>query len=108
MAPNITQDEYGNISFDGPEAVNIFRLVAMRSALQLELDTGLRHSRVNIKAAAEQVLGKTFPRSRKGKQACIDALQTRLEEIKAEATAERKRRLEAIANGEFGPSSTSQ
>jgi hypothetical protein len=50
----------GTVTFDGPDAVNLFRLVVIRRALDLELRTGMRASRHSALAAANQALGTNY------------------------------------------------
>lgn len=60
----------GMVLFDGPEAVDLFRLISIRSALRFEVRTGMKMTRVSALAAANEVLGTTYRR----KQQALDHL----------------------------------
>ena len=57
---NIKATETGMIVADGPDAVNLYRLVAIKHALGFELRTGMKMSRVSALAAARQATGENF------------------------------------------------
>lgn len=69
----------GATFFDGPEAVDLFRLVALKSALSLEIRTGMKMSRgVSTLAVANEALGTTYRR----KQDALDHLTGVLDSLK--------------------------
>lgn len=45
---------------EGPEAVGLFRLIAIKHSLGFELRTGMKMSRVSALAAARQATGENF------------------------------------------------
>ena len=62
------------IVIDTPEGINLYRLLAMRSALRLEIQTGMRMRGNGWFKAAKALTGK------KTRQACLDALNIIIEE----------------------------
>jgi hypothetical protein len=70
-------------SCDGPEAVQLFRLITLRSALKLELATGMRMSRHQTAlAVAKTITGlKTNKR-----EAHITAVESLIEKQRAKVT----------------------
>lgn len=69
----ITVSEHGTIAADGPQGVETFRMIAMRSALSLEIRTGMKMSRgaSASQIATEQILrpaGLVAPGKRPNKQ----------------------------------------
>lgn len=71
----ITQDEYGNISFVGKEAVSVFQMVAQKHAMMLEAK-GIRHSRGSVTAHVKRQYG--FKGNR---ESVIAQLQALIEEV---------------------------
>ena len=61
-------------TLDTPEAINMYRLLTMRSALKLEIKTGMRMRGNGWFNAAKALTGK------KTRQACFDALNKIIEE----------------------------
>lgn len=59
----------------GPDAVNLYRLHAIRSALSFEIKTGMKMSRVSALKAANQMLGTKYTR----KQRALDHVESLLE-----------------------------
>lgn len=59
---------------DTPNQINMFRLLAIRSGLKLEIETGLRHSRNMIFNAAKQI---THQRTRKR---CLEVINQIIKE----------------------------
>lgn len=73
-ADGIEVAETGTIMAVGPDAVNLYRLVAIKHALGFELRTGMKMSRVSALAAARQATGENF----RTKQQAYDFLNTLL------------------------------
>lgn len=67
----------GGISISG-DAMELYRVLSLRSALSLYLKTGMKVNRAytptNMRTAATQYTGATYARSRKGLQAAHDDL----------------------------------
>ncbi len=59
---------------DTPESIKMYRLLAIRSCLKLELSTGMRHSRNMAFNAAKQITGK------KTRIDCLNAIQKIIDE----------------------------
>jgi hypothetical protein len=62
----------------GPAAVHLVRLITIRSALNFEVNTGMKMSRVSALKAANAALGTNYKRKAQA-LAAIDAI---LEEVK--------------------------
>ena len=61
----MTAHESGMFSADGPEAVQLFRLLTIRNALEFEIRTGMKMSRISALAAANDALGTNYRRKQK-------------------------------------------
>jgi hypothetical protein len=66
-------DNQGPIIIDTPEGIHMWRMLSFRSALSLEIKTGMKFSRGSVLAAA-QAQGLTTKRTKKGAYADIDAI----------------------------------
>lgn len=53
-AGSVTTTPGGGAFFDGPEAVNAFRLISLRSALKFEAKTGMKMSRAALLPICKQ------------------------------------------------------
>jgi hypothetical protein len=73
-ADGIEVAETGSIMAVGHDAVNLYRLVAIKHALGFELRTGMKMSRVSALAAAREATGENF----RNKQQAYDFLNTLL------------------------------
>jgi hypothetical protein len=60
---------------DTPEGINMFRMLAIKHGLKLEL-LGMRHSKGLVFAAAKQMTGK------KTRKDCLTAIEAMIEEAK--------------------------
>jgi hypothetical protein len=69
--PEGLTDHDGMIMAAGPDAVHLVRLVAIRSALAFEIETGMKMTRVSALAAANAALGTKYRR----KQQALDHLE---------------------------------
>jgi hypothetical protein len=58
----MTAHESGMFSADGPDAVQMVRLFTIRSALDFEVRTGMKMTRVSALAAANDALGTNYKR----------------------------------------------
>lgn len=56
------------MTLDTPEAIRMYRLITIRKGLEMEIQTGMRHSRNMILNAAKAETGK------KTRKACLDAI----------------------------------
>jgi len=56
----IEATETGSIMAVGPDAVNLYHLVAIKHALGFELRTGMKMSRISALAAARRATGENF------------------------------------------------
>jgi molybdopterin-binding protein len=50
------------IVIDTPEGIALTRLIVLRSALKLEVETGMKATRIPILPAANQIMGTSFKR----------------------------------------------
>ena len=58
----ITTTDTGMIFADGEDAVSLVALIACRSALRFEVETGMKMTRVSALAAANRMLGTNYRR----------------------------------------------
>jgi hypothetical protein len=59
-------DEEGNFrGASGAPAVGLFRIITIQNALQFEIKTGMKMSRMSALKAANQVLGTNYKRKQK-------------------------------------------
>jgi len=63
-----------SITLNTPDQIQMYRLLTIRSGLKMEIETGMRHSRGMIFAAAKQVTGQ---RTRKR---CLEVLNEIIEQ----------------------------
>jgi len=59
---NVEVAPHGSVFCDGPEAVDLFRLMMIRSALGFEVKTGMKMTRASALKAANDALGTTYRR----------------------------------------------
>jgi hypothetical protein len=75
------------ITFAGPDAVALYRALAIRSAIGLYLKTGMKVNRAytpnNMARAAGEICGKTYKRGRGGLEAAHADLQVWIETMKS-------------------------
>lgn len=64
-AKGIEVREGGAWSASGPDAVNLVRLVVIRKALEFEIRTGMKMSRVSALKAANEALGTNYKTKQK-------------------------------------------
>ena len=73
------------VVFEGPEAVDRFRLIVLRGAIRLYVRSGIRPNRgytpANMRALATKYTGKPYARSAKGLQAALADLDALLGEV---------------------------
>lgn len=72
---NISATPSGATVFDGPDAVMLYRLMAIRSALRIEVNTGLKMSRGSMLQAANAAMGTNY----KTKAKALAAMEALLE-----------------------------
>lgn len=72
----------GPIVIDTPDGIAFFRLLQLRGALRIEINTGMRNSRGSVLAAVNQQFGTSFKR----KQAALDYLNELIETIQKKQT----------------------
>jgi hypothetical protein len=65
-----------SITIDTPEGIAMYRLIAMKHALKLEIQTGMRMRGNGWFNAAKQLTGK------KTRKACLEAVEKIIEEAK--------------------------
>lgn len=90
MKPSITYDANGDARvFDGPEAVSVFAMAAIASALRIYAKTGMKMNRAYtpkaMLAAAARYTGKTFKRGQY--LAAAEALSEKVQSEKARIMA---------------------
>lgn len=61
---------HGTVTFDGPDAVHLYRLHVIRTSLAFEVKTGMKMTRVSALKAANAALGTKYRR----KQQALDHL----------------------------------
>lgn len=75
MEDNINIGQNGGSSFTGQKAVNVFRLLALKSGLGLYLKTGMKPNRLwapsKMVAAVTRETGKTYKRGRNGQEQAL-------------------------------------
>lgn len=69
-AAGVTVTETGAVFFDGPDAVNLYRLKVIQNALAFEIKTGMKMWRMSALKAANATLGTNYKR----KQQALDHL----------------------------------
>jgi hypothetical protein len=62
--PSNIHQSTGSTVFDGPDAVNLYRLVMFQKALELEINTGLRMFRGSVLNAVNDMCGTNFRRKK--------------------------------------------
>ena len=70
----------GPVVIDTPDGIAFFRLLQLRGALRIEINTGMRMSRGSVLAAVNRQFGTSFKR----KQAALDYLNELIETIQKE------------------------